>query len=188
MLNSLVIKNFRMLEDFTVSKLGRVNLIVGKNNSGKSTVLEALRIYAGNANPQLLENIASRRDEIGSRLLYEDLFTGRKFPESKHPDEGEYYDEFHPDTEDEEIFIAESDGENNSRKIYIWSTGESFYASRGIYRRATYNGYEYLDNFKPEIPCSFAPTQFIETDKLEREWNDITLNALLLLVTKINVG
>ena len=46
MLNSLVIKNFRMLEDFSVEKLGRVNLIVGKNNSGKSTVLEALRIYA----------------------------------------------------------------------------------------------------------------------------------------------
>jgi len=49
MLNSLEIKNFRILEDFKVSKLGRVNLIVGKNNSGKSSVLEALRIYAGNA-------------------------------------------------------------------------------------------------------------------------------------------
>ena len=45
-LESLQIKNFRMLEDFSVEKLGDVNLIVGKNNSGKSTVLEALRIYA----------------------------------------------------------------------------------------------------------------------------------------------
>ena len=54
MLKSLKIKNFRMLEDFQVSKLGRVNLIVGKNNSGKSSVLEALRIYAGNAQHGLL--------------------------------------------------------------------------------------------------------------------------------------
>ena len=63
MLNSLEIKNFRILEDFKVSKLGRVNLIVGKNNSGKSSVLEALRIYAGNAQRGLLEQIAAGRDE-----------------------------------------------------------------------------------------------------------------------------
>ncbi|MEI6730675.1 MAG: AAA family ATPase, partial [Pseudomonadota bacterium] len=56
-LSSLHIKNFRMLEDFQVKKLGKVNLIVGKNNSGKSTVLEALRIYAGGANRYLLEAI-----------------------------------------------------------------------------------------------------------------------------------
>jgi AAA15 family ATPase/GTPase len=41
MLNSLEIKNFRSLESFQVKKLGQVNLIVGKNNSGKSSVLEA---------------------------------------------------------------------------------------------------------------------------------------------------
>ena len=41
-LDSLKIKNFRILEDVTIEKLGHVNLIVGKNNSGKSTVLEAL--------------------------------------------------------------------------------------------------------------------------------------------------
>jgi AAA15 family ATPase/GTPase len=63
MLNSLEIKNFRALEDFKVAKLGRVNLIVGKNNSGKSTVLEALRIYAGNAQRELLVDIAKSHDE-----------------------------------------------------------------------------------------------------------------------------
>ena len=51
MLDSLHIKNFRMLEDFEVKKLGRLNLIVGKNNSGKSTVLEALREYAEETTP-----------------------------------------------------------------------------------------------------------------------------------------
>lgn len=92
MLNSLEIKNFRMLEDFSVSKLGRVNLIVGKNNSGKSTVLEALRIYAGNAQPELLNKIANEHDEISvpvkpnhidsdAQLPFEDLFTGRQFPQ-----------------------------------------------------------------------------------------------------------
>lgn len=91
MLDSLAIKNFRSLEDFTVEKLGRVNLIVGKNNSGKSTVLEALRMYAGNAQRPLLEAISVEHDEkvriveaersdLDVPMPYQDLFTGRKFP------------------------------------------------------------------------------------------------------------
>lgn len=63
MLNNLRIKNFRMLEDLEIPKLGRVNLIVGKNNSGKSTVLEALRIYSSKAHPRLLREILAGHDE-----------------------------------------------------------------------------------------------------------------------------
>jgi predicted ATPase len=96
MLKSLDIKNFRSLENFKVSKLGRVNLIVGMNNSGKSSVLEALRIYAGNAQRALLEEIAAGHDEkfrlreselseSEMQLPFEDFFTGRKFPESEGP-------------------------------------------------------------------------------------------------------
>jgi predicted ATPase len=90
MLKSLEIKNFRALEDFTVSKLGRVNLIVGKNNSGKSSILEALRIYASNGNPELLREIAGLHDELpqtnetdngfAEALPFESFFPGRKFP------------------------------------------------------------------------------------------------------------
>ncbi|MES2261490.1 MAG: AAA family ATPase [Pseudomonadota bacterium] len=91
MLKSLKIKNFRSLEDFEVGKLGRVNLIVGKNNSGKSSVLEALRIFAGNAQLDLLETIADEHDEkyrIGesergdadTAYPFEDFFSGRHYP------------------------------------------------------------------------------------------------------------
>ena len=94
MLNSLEIKNFRILEDFKVAKLGRVNLIVGKNNSGKSSVLEALRIYAGNAYPGLLEQIAAGHDETyrlkeneqiesDTQFPFEDFFVGRQFPQDE---------------------------------------------------------------------------------------------------------
>ncbi len=91
MLTSLKIKNFRALEDFEVTKLGRVNLIVGKNNSGKSSVLEALQIFAGNAAPALLDFIASAHDEIfrakevsrdsEAPLPYKGFFFGRRFPQ-----------------------------------------------------------------------------------------------------------
>ena len=91
MLDSLKIKNFRALEDFEVSKLGRVNLIVGKNNSGKSSVLEALRIYARNASPDILDLIAISHDEkallkegretaIETEIPFQHFFTGRHLP------------------------------------------------------------------------------------------------------------
>lgn len=92
MIKSLSIKNFRSLENFKVSKLGLVNLVVGKNNSGKSSVLEALRIYAANGQRSLLEKIASTHDEkfritesefedTKEDLPFQDFFTGRQFPE-----------------------------------------------------------------------------------------------------------
>jgi len=45
-LNSLEIQRFRCFRELRIERLGRVNLIVGKNNVGKSTILEALRLYA----------------------------------------------------------------------------------------------------------------------------------------------
>jgi AAA15 family ATPase/GTPase len=44
MLKSLKIKNFRCFEEFDLPQLGRVNLLVGKNNSGKTSILEALHV------------------------------------------------------------------------------------------------------------------------------------------------
>ena len=42
LLDSLEIENFRCFRHLTIPKLGRVNLITGKNNVGKSTLLEAI--------------------------------------------------------------------------------------------------------------------------------------------------
>lgn len=63
LLESLEIKNFRGFKHLQVEKLGHVNLIVGQNNVGKSSLLEALRIYAGLASPSLLSLIARERGE-----------------------------------------------------------------------------------------------------------------------------
>ncbi len=49
MLESFQIRNFRLFEQLQVERLNRVNLIVGRNNVGKSTFLEALELYISNA-------------------------------------------------------------------------------------------------------------------------------------------
>ena len=61
-LDSLKIQNFRILEDIEVKKLGHVNLIVGKNNSGKSTVLEALALLASGFAPETLQRLITNRE------------------------------------------------------------------------------------------------------------------------------
>jgi len=44
-LDSLEIRGFCGFRQLQIEHLGRVNLIVGKNNVGKSSLLEALRLY-----------------------------------------------------------------------------------------------------------------------------------------------
>lgn len=87
MLNDLRIRNFRMFDDFVVPRLGRVNLIVGRNNSGKSTVLEALRVLAAQGNPRILRSLLDQHDETSvgddaTTNALRHLFPGRHFPSS----------------------------------------------------------------------------------------------------------
>src|SRR5580692_2488096 len=42
LLNSLHIKGFRGFTDFKIDGLGQVNLIIGRNNAGKTSLLEAI--------------------------------------------------------------------------------------------------------------------------------------------------
>ncbi|NES25231.1 MAG: AAA family ATPase, partial [Symploca sp. SIO3E6] len=44
MLNTLKIENFRGFKSFELQQLGRVNLLVGVNNSGKTSILEAIQL------------------------------------------------------------------------------------------------------------------------------------------------
>jgi len=94
MLSSLRIKNFRLFDELEIPVIGRVNLIVGKNNSGKSSVLEALRIFASQGEPSTLFSILGSHDEnlrfdnplaSNSRedvdTSYRHFFPGRNFPD-----------------------------------------------------------------------------------------------------------
>lgn len=50
MLTSLELKNFRGFRDLKIAPLKRLNLITGKNDTGKTSVLEALRILLAQPN------------------------------------------------------------------------------------------------------------------------------------------
>src|SRR5271157_2101287 len=62
MLDSFLVRNFRLFENLTIKHLSQVNLFVGKNNSGKSCLLEALQVYASNASLSLLFDMNAAHD------------------------------------------------------------------------------------------------------------------------------
>lgn len=60
----LQVENFRGFNKFEMSDFKDVNLIVGKNNSGKTSILEALFLSIGVSNPNLVLSIDSFRGLI----------------------------------------------------------------------------------------------------------------------------
>jgi AAA15 family ATPase/GTPase len=61
-LESLRIQNFRTFRDLTIDRLGRVNLVVGKNNVGKTSLLEAINFYASYESQGVAGDIVAERD------------------------------------------------------------------------------------------------------------------------------
>jgi hypothetical protein len=62
MLRSLRVNGFKLFRNLEIQRLNRVNLFIGNNNSGKSGLLEAIRVYKSDAAPRVLREILSARD------------------------------------------------------------------------------------------------------------------------------
>jgi predicted ATPase len=62
-IENLTIENFRTFRQISINGMGRVNLITGQNNTGKSTVLEALRLMASAGALSVIFEILDSREE-----------------------------------------------------------------------------------------------------------------------------
>ena len=63
-LPSLTIEGFRGIKSLSIPRLGQVTLISGKNAVGKTTVLEAVQLYATHGHPGVIRNILRDRNEL----------------------------------------------------------------------------------------------------------------------------
>ena len=55
MIERIKIRNYRLFNHFEADKFGRINVISGKNNSGKSTLLECLFLLVSAGNPKIFK-------------------------------------------------------------------------------------------------------------------------------------
>lgn len=63
-LNSLRIENFRGIKELEIERLAQINLLVGKNSVGKTSVLDAIRLYASGTNIFAIFELLEQRNEI----------------------------------------------------------------------------------------------------------------------------
>ena len=63
MLRDLRLYKYRGFESYEVTDLARVNLLVGKNNCGKTSLIEAIHFLVARGHPSVLTQTAQRRGE-----------------------------------------------------------------------------------------------------------------------------
>lgn len=63
MIRNLRVQQFRSYAEFLIENLGRVNLLVGSNNSGKTSLLEAIELLLAHGDPRSIWAALNRRGE-----------------------------------------------------------------------------------------------------------------------------
>lgn len=85
MLTGLKIEGYRCFESFRMEGLARVNLLVGMNGAGKTTILEGVQFLHSGGDPEVLQSHAFRRGEVSHvgeqarpRVNFAHLFRGHE--------------------------------------------------------------------------------------------------------------
>ena len=149
MLDSLYIKNFRLFKELTIEKLGRVNLILGRNNSGKSCLLEALHLYAKNASPRTLYELIMERGEDWEILKQQE---NNELQEIENPLRHLFYGYHFPNLNDSSHIEIGSFKENKERlKLHIHAYQTITTEEKQIFARVDDKQAEFFDNENTEL-------------------------------------
>ena len=62
----LSIKGFRGIKELSIERLGRVTLLAAKNSVGKTTVLDAVQVYAARGHHEVLSELLESRQEVSA--------------------------------------------------------------------------------------------------------------------------
>ena len=84
MIDRIVIENFKSLRRVDL-KLGRVNLLVGANGSGKSNVIDALRVLQGIGNGFTVSEIFDGKPEDATNAKWEGIRGGSRYASFRGP-------------------------------------------------------------------------------------------------------
>lgn len=103
-INSITIRNFRGIQNQTISDINNALILIGKNNSGKSAFLTAVRAFLGDYTPQtkdyyrnteIIEIIAVFKVDDG---YLSEFFTDKKWGIQKLPANASDYDNIKENT------------------------------------------------------------------------------------------
>lgn len=184
MIKKLEIAGFRSFANFKIEKLARVNLFVGKNNTGKTSLLEALEILALGTPDGLFQSPRRRleyfyQDQSGAYSQFTHLFYGHDLRPDAHfrikaPQFGVVDCRVIEADLDEQIGLFEDlDRPNQLDRLKIEfksrNTGRPVSFSAGSDVPRVYRS----DSI--EKPVNFVGTEEIAGRDLSRQWDQVVL-------------
>jgi ABC-type branched-subunit amino acid transport system ATPase component len=196
MFDAVRLRNFRAFQDFTLSGLSRVNLLVGKNNAGKTSLLEAIEIISMGGRPGSLLQSPSRRGEVStesderfrSRLDVRNLFSGHKLSESSWFEltarSGTHQSVIRCDvrraqlTESEEDLLFSGTERSAQFALHVKGPGNPDGSNVILSPLGTVVGrYVLLPKQPGESNVVFLGTKGEDVNSLQKSWGDIVLTA-----------
>lgn len=89
--NDLTIRGFRRFPEVNLSDLRQINIIVGINNSGKTSILEAISIFCNPLDPFRWLEVSQRRLSLGRTLISRPDLESIKWIFQKQENLSDYY-------------------------------------------------------------------------------------------------
>ena len=183
-LPNLWVQGFRAIADLSISRLGRVTLIAGKNGVGKTTLLDAVRIYAARGKSSVLVNILQNREEIisivdadGDKMLVSDyraLFHGRYATMDSHISIG-------PEEPEKQLSIryglTEVDGEEEERLTIEFKNTTQAIPISAFFRESRFSFRAFRDDEseRPDFRCLTLGPSLPTNDDIARYWDRVAL-------------
>lgn len=189
-LTNLSIGGFRGIDHLSIPRLGRVTLLAGKNSVGKTTVLDAVRVYAARGRYPVLYELLRNRQEVtetmdddGDRtpgLDWASLFFGRDTHAVGEICVG-------PRNEEDQLLIRSIDdpqkdlfSEDNDRigiEVSFRNNRQALVGlqspSRSRYSRSRHTRTE--EEPPPVISCEFMGPGMLTESQTSRLWDSVAL-------------
>jgi hypothetical protein len=183
---SLEIRQFRVFDSLKIEQLGHVNLILGKNNIGKSTLLEALYLYANMGSPRIIRKILDARDEP-----YSSEYTSLAEPDFSNL----FYNYPNFDIPQESIHIGRINAPDSALTLsFAWDNSRQNYSTPSLaIKLGAFNLSLPLEKPFDEVnkiweanrkkksdsalttPCVFIPSRGLDKEILHSLWEKISL-------------
>lgn len=200
MLHSLEIRNYRNLRHLTIEKLGRVNLLVGKNNTGKTSVLEAVYLWVNNGRFDIIYSVLEAREgtvESTAEDRYQrnkttlaSIFTNRKITSSS---EQAIFISVNDNNSSLTLSFEESHSNNDESKLLAFSVRPTSLNRTLLIplhqtinpKDLDYRPYDWPDSIKNQfIKANGVSSDTIDTlydDIATTDWEDEVVGALKIV-------
>ena len=185
LLDSLEIKGYRCFEHLMIEKFGQVNLIVGKNNVGKTALLEALWIYAeGSSWSRILDALNVILERRNEKAIRSEAISGSKSGQitffEKDDDTGSEFRHlfFNRPSRDVNVFSIDSrripiEHAPGLRLDATYAVGVKFHGNNG--NSVVEPEDSYAKDFHDKIKTLFVKSEGLSIKFLTEIWDDVIL-------------